>query len=683
QSGSSRSQTPQRKEIASKPIFMSRDERERAQPGPSKSKKMQPRKVASKPVSENQGEPRQGWLVLLPQFIFSSNGREAGIGILLLIIVEAEPSASRGPQRKEIAAKPVSMYQCETWNVRPSTSRRRRTTSKRTASTHIKSKSDERSSRATITQSSSNVETLSKPFKRPPELEHMSSSKRQKREDGRRFVPNEAYPPITGCQSYAVPDFMLAIEEGPVTFPVCTSEEYTAIESVNEFFESSQIVTETGATAENLPLSQMPENSVRLPEVAESPSGDSIDAWYKCFKVPTEALATPITDYSLTSGMEKNTILDSACAMETDVVDNLSSCQMSGTTSTFVPKLFESTGSTIENQHSHVETRTTDKVDSSQRPTTAPESLENPSSFGSLPTTSSEAATSNQSPREMIEYSIPIQVLYPISDITFEASQSDQSVYMCSLNTAPQVIQSDVPFQIVDLSDPEVEHFPTEPSPSGSFLLVLSSPSGSPTLSKSRLLQHIKTMKQNVRESFSSSLQSQTPCRSSVRNSVPVTPVQQLGPPSMSPVVPHQLPMCFGFQSSTCKTPLQSPRLIVRIPKDIVKGCGEMTSQELLMRALQQQIAVSSSPQIQQEQAVSAEPTQVLQEQWNSLATTPMRQMSIPLTHQSSLSSSPNAASVKENVFPSPKCKNRSVDTMNVDLDAVQKVGYLPQRKKK
>lgn len=37
-------------------------------------------------------------------------------------------------------------------------------------------------------------------------------------------------------------------------------------------------------------------------------------------------------------------LLDSACAMETDAVDNLSSCQMSGTNSTFVPELFESTG---------------------------------------------------------------------------------------------------------------------------------------------------------------------------------------------------------------------------------------------------------------------------------------------------------------------------------------------------
>ncbi|VUZ40175.1 unnamed protein product [Hymenolepis diminuta] len=369
--------------------------------------------------------------------------------------------------------------------------------------------------------------------------------------------------------------------------------------------------------------------------------------------------------------MEENTILDSACAMEADAVDNLSSCQMSGTTSTFVPELYESSGSTVENQHSYVETSTTSKVDSSQRPTAAPESLENPPSFGSLPTTSSEAVTSNQSPREMIEYSIPIQVLYQVSDTTGEASQSGQSAYMCSLNTAPQVIQPDVPFQIVDLSDPEVEHFPTEPSP------------GSPTLSKSRLLQHIKTMKQNVGESFSSSLQSQTPCRSSVRTSVPVTPVQQLGPPPMSPVVPHQLQMCFGFQSSICKTPLQSPRLIVRIPKDVVKGCGEMTSQELLRRALQQQIAVSSSAQIQQEQTVSAESTQVLQERRNSLATTPIRQMSIPLMQQSSLSSSPNPASVKENVFPSSKCKNKRVDTMNIDLDTVQKVRYLPQRKKK
>ncbi|VUZ40170.1 unnamed protein product [Hymenolepis diminuta] len=462
QSGSSRSLTPQRKEIASKPISMSRDGREKA---------------------------------------------------------ETEPS-SRGPQRKEIAAKPVSMYQRETWNVRPSSSRRRRTTSKRTASTHVKSKFDKRSSKPTITQSSSSDETLTKPFKRPPELELMPSSKRQKCEDGRRFVPK----------------------------------------SVNEFVEGSQIVTETGATAENLPISQMSENLVNLSEVAESPSEDSIDAWYKCFKVPIEALATPITDYSLTSGMEENTILDSACAMEADAVDNLSSCQMSGTTSTFVPELYESSGSTVENQHSYVETSTTSKVDSSQRPTAAPESLENPPSFGSLPTTSSEAVTSNQSPREMIEYSIPIQVLYQVSDTTGEASQSGQSAYMCSLNTAPQVIQPDVPFQIVDLSDPEVEHFPTEPSP------------GSPTLSKSRLLQHIKTMKQNVGESFSSSLQSQTPCRSSVRTSVPVTPVQQLGPPPMSPVVPHQLQMCFGFQSSICKTPLQSPRLIVRIPKDVVKG---------------------------------------------------------------------------------------------------------------
>lgn len=84
-----------------------------------------------------------------------------------------------------------------------------------------------------------------------------------------------------------------------------------------------------------------------------------------------------------------------------------------------------------------------------------------------------------------------------------------------------------------------------------------------------------------------------------------------------------------------------------------------MTSQELLRRALQQQIAVSSSAQIQQDQAVSAESTQVLQEQRNSLATTPMRQMSIPLIQQSSLSSSPNPASVKENVFPSPKCKSK------------------------
>lgn len=41
---------------------------------------------------------------------------------------------------------------------------------------------------------------------------------------------------------------------------------------MNEFVEGSQIVTETGATVENLPISQMPENSVRLPEVVESPS---------------------------------------------------------------------------------------------------------------------------------------------------------------------------------------------------------------------------------------------------------------------------------------------------------------------------------------------------------------------------------------------------------------------------
>ncbi|VUZ40168.1 unnamed protein product [Hymenolepis diminuta] len=573
-------QTPRTMEIASALVSLSLVEPSQSQSGSSRSLTPQRKEIASKPIS------------------MSRDGREK----------ETEPS-SRGPQRKEIAAKPVSMYQRETWNVRPSSSRRRRTTSKRTASTHVKSKFDKRSSKPTITQSSSSDETLTKPFKRPPELELMPSSKRQKCEDGRRFVPNEAYPSITGCQSYAVPDSMLTIEEGPVTFPVCTSEGYTAIESVNEFVEGSQIVTETGATAENLPISQMSENLVNLSEVAESPN--------------------------------------SACAMEADAVDNLSSCQMSGTTSTFVPELYESSGSTVENQHSYVETSTTSKVDSSQRPTAAPESLENPPSFGSLPTTSSEAVTSNQSPREMIEYSIPIQVLYQVSDTTGEASQSGQSAYMCSLNTAPQVIQPDVPFQIVDLSDPEVEHFPTEPSP------------GSPTLSKSRLLQHIKTMKQNVGESFSSSLQSQTPCRSSVRTSVPVTPVQQLGPPPMSPVVPHQLQMCFGFQSSICKTPLQSPRLIVRIPKDVVKGCGEMTSQELLRRALQQQIAVSSSAQIQQEQTVSAESTQVLQERRNSLATTPIRQMSIPLMQQSSLSSSPNPASVKENVFPSSKCKNK------------------------
>nr|CUU99669.1 hypothetical transcript [Hymenolepis microstoma] len=334
----------------------------------------------------------------------------------------------------------------------------------------------------------------------------------------------------------------------------------------------------------------------------------------------------------------KQFVPETACALKTHVAGNLSTCQISENTSTFSPEPREDAEPAIDSQYFHVGTGPIDKKDSSHRLTAASESLENPPSFGSFATTNSEVATSNLSSVEMVEYSIPIQVLYPVSDATCEKFQPSQPASMFTLNTTTQVVESDASFQIIDLNNPELGHFPTE-----------SSSAGSPNLSKSRLLQHIKTMKQDVGDSISSSLQSQTACGSNVHAGVPVAPVQQFG-----------------------GTPMQSPRLIIRVPKDMVKGCSEMTPQELLVWALQQQLAIPPSTQRQREQAVSTESTQVLQEQQNSSAAAPIRQ----------IASSQILSSVKENLFPSPKSENKSVDTMNVDLDIIQKTVRNQSQKK-